>query len=173
MTLQATASHWVCNKACCSQLESDWKAYKDLKRQVQKECHKAHDTFVLKLIDDKNSNKQFWSYIKSKRNDQCGVPTLEKDKKIYTDNLNILNAHFSLVFTIDYSPVDNIPLLKGTPFPDLSPLHIEADGINSLLYYLNIQKAHGPDVFKWLSVNILQYCYRADKSTNFLLDKPY
>ena len=32
------------NKACSSQLESDWKAFKDLKRQVQRECCNAHDS---------------------------------------------------------------------------------------------------------------------------------
>ena len=104
---------------------------------------------ISKLIDDKNSNKRFWSYIKSKRNDQCGVPILVKDKKIYTDNLdkaNILNEHFSSVFTIDNSPVDNIPPVEGTPFPDISPLHIEADGIKSPnICNLNVQKSHGSD----------------------------
>ena len=49
------------------------------------------------------------------------------------------------VFTIDNSPTDQIPPLEGRPFPDISSLHIEADDINSLLYNLNTQKAHGPD----------------------------
>ena len=111
--------------------------------QVQRECCKAHDSYVSKLIDNKklSGNKQFWSYIKSKRNDQCGIPTLEKDKKIYIDNLdkaNILNDHFSSVFTIDNSSADEIPPLEGRPFPDISPPHIEADGIKPLLYNLNV-----------------------------------
>ena len=92
------------------------------------------------------------SYIKSKRNDQCGIhiPTLEKGEKIYTDNLdkaNILNEHFSSVFTIDNSPANNIPPLEGTPFPDIPPLHIEADGIKPLLCN---------QVIKWLAIWQLQ-----------------
>ena len=34
---------------------------------------------------------------------------------------------------------------KGKPFPNIPPLHIEADGIKPLLYDPNTQKAHGPD----------------------------
>ena len=70
-----------------------------MKRQVQRECR---DSYVSKLINDNNSagNKRFWSYFKSKHNDQSGIPTLVKDNKTYTDNVdkaNILNDHFSSV----------------------------------------------------------------------------
>ena len=48
------------NKAYSSHLESDWKGYKELKRQVQREYHRAHDNYVSKLIDGNNlsGNKQ-------------------------------------------------------------------------------------------------------------------
>ena len=72
------------NKARTSCLESDWIAYRDIKKQVQRECRKAHNTYVSKLIDEKNLSgntlKCFWSYIKSKRNDQCEIPSLENLK---------------------------------------------------------------------------------------------
>jgi len=138
------------NKARTSQLESDWKAYKDLKHQVQRECRIAHDSYVSKLINNNIStgNKRFWTYIKSKRIDQYGIPTLEKDNKTYTDNVdkaNILNNHFSSVFTIDNSPADQLPALESSPFPDIPSLHIDADGIIPLLSGLNANKSHGPD----------------------------
>jgi len=58
-------------QAHTSQLESDWKAYKDLKHQIQRECHTAPDSYVSKLINNNisTSNKRFWTYIKSKRTD--------------------------------------------------------------------------------------------------------
>ena len=31
------------NKAKSTQLQSDWSAYKDIKKQVQRECRRAHD----------------------------------------------------------------------------------------------------------------------------------
>ena len=68
------------NKAHSSQLASDWKAFKDLKLQVQRECCNAHDSYVSKLINDNNSagNKRFWSHIKSKRNTSPGYLFLKK-----------------------------------------------------------------------------------------------
>ena len=103
-----------------------------------------------KLINDDNlaGNKRFWSYIKSKPNNQSGIPTLEKDNKTYTDNVdkaNILNDHFSSVFTIDNSSIDQMPLLDSSPLPNIPPLYIEAEGIKRLLNNLNVHKSHGPD----------------------------
>jgi len=41
----------------------------------------------VKLIssDSKNGNKKFWSYIKSKRSDHCGISSLEKNHQVVTD----------------------------------------------------------------------------------------
>ena len=105
---------------------------------------------VSKLINNNNSvgNKRFWSYIKYKHSDQSGIPTLETDNKTYTDNVNkakILNDHFSSVFTIDNSSIDQMSLLDSSPFPDIPPLHIEAEGIKRHLNNLNVYKSHGPD----------------------------
>jgi len=48
------------NKARRSQLQSDWLAYKELKKQVQRECRKAHDKYVSNLInsDNERANKK-------------------------------------------------------------------------------------------------------------------
>ena len=136
------------NKASISCLESDWKAYKDLKKQVQRECRKAHNAYVSKLIDSNgsSSNKRFWSYIKSKRNDQCEIPSLEKNSQIYTQNAdkaNLLNDHFSSVFTKSSIPSDQIPSLENNP--DITPLLIEENGVRLLLQNLDSHKAQGPD----------------------------
>ena len=57
------------------------------------------------------------------------------------DEANILNDHFSSVFTINNSSIDQMPLLDSS-FP---PLYIEAEGIERLLNKLNVHKSHGPD----------------------------
>ena len=138
------------NKARISFLESDWKAYRDLKKQVQRECRKAHNAYVSKLIDSNgsSSNKRFWSYIKSKRNDQCEIPSLEKKNQIYTQNAdkaNLLNDHFSSVFTKSNIPSDQIPSLENNPYPVITPLLIEENSVRLLLQNLDSHKAQGPD----------------------------
>ena len=110
------------NKARASQLQSDWSAYKEIKKQVQRECRKAHDKYVSHIInlDNTHSNKKFWSYIKSKKSEQYGIPTLEKDRQLITDNLskaNILNDQFSIVFTLLIQHAETIYLcLKSLSF---------------------------------------------------------
>ena len=93
-------------------------------------------------------SKKFWSYIKSKRNEQSGVSSLEKHNELFTDNLakaNILNEQFSSVFTIDNSEVDSVPSLDGPSYPGISPIQIDCDGISHLLQEQNPHKASGPD----------------------------
>ena len=51
----------------------------------------------------------------------------------------------SSVFTIDNSPIDQMPLLDSSTLPDIPPLYIEAEGIKHLLNNLNVHKSHGPD----------------------------
>ena len=138
------------NEARISCPESDWKAYRDLKKQVQRECCKAHNAYVSKLTDSNgsSSNKRFWSYIKSKRNDQCEIPSLEKNNQIYTQNAdkaNLLNDHFSSVFTKSSIPSDQIPSLENSHYPDITPLLIEENGVRLLLQNLDSHKAQGPD----------------------------
>ena len=96
------------NKARQSSLPSDWDIYRNFKSYIQKECRRAHDSYVSNLFSSTKSdnNKRFWSYIKSKRNEQCGVPTLECNNQLFTDNVtkaNILNDHFSSVFVANLS----------------------------------------------------------------------
>jgi len=119
------------NKARTSQLQSDWSAYNEVKKQIQRESKKAHDKHVSDIInpDNKHSNKKFWSYIKSKKkNGQYSIPTLEKNHQRITDNLckaNILNDQFSSVYTINDNCKENIPTPKVVYFPMIQPLHID------------------------------------------------
>ena len=62
--------------------------------------------------------KQFWSYIKSLKQDYSGVSSLKHNGKIVTDSIGkaeVLNTQFQSVFTQD---PDGDPPSKGTsPHP--------------------------------------------------------
>ena len=153
------------NKARLSNCETDWSAYKEIKKLVQRESHKAHDSYISTLInsDDSgcsNNNKRLWSYIKSKRKDQCGIPSLEKDNQTITDSFckaSILNDQFQSVFT-DTNSTPTVPL-EGNTFPHIPPINITTEGVLQLLQELDPHKASGPDgipskFLKETSVNI-------------------
>ena len=91
---------------------------------MQRECRKAHDKYVSNII---NPDTKFWSYIKSKRSEHCGISSLEKNQQVVTDNLakaNILNDKFTSIFTIDNDDSDQIPALKVPPSPTIQHIHI-------------------------------------------------
>ena len=153
------------NKARLSNCETDWSVYKEIKKLVQRESRKAHDSYISTLInsDDSgcsNNNKRLWNYIKSKRKDQCGIPSLEKDNQTITDGFckaSILNDQFQSVFT-DTNSTPTVPL-EGNTFPHIPPINITTEGVLQLLQELDPHKASGPDgipskFLKETSVNI-------------------
>jgi len=60
------------------------------------------------------------------------------------DKANVLNEHFSSVFTKPIILAEHISL-EGHPYPDITPLIVEANGIKHLLHNLDPHKAQGPD----------------------------
>lgn len=59
--------------------------------------HKIHEPY-------ENGKKRNFCHVKSLRVDRCGVPVLIKDEIKHTTNqakANVLNHHFSSVFTHD------------------------------------------------------------------------
>ena len=118
-------------------------AYHKLKKAVQYKCHKVHDRYVADLLSPNNgyTNKHFWTYIKGKRNEQCGVPSLMKNHQTFSDNVskaNILNNQFSSVFTTDN---DCSSVLEGNSYPDISAIRIDTQGVINLLHNLDPHKA--------------------------------
>ena len=71
-----------------------------------------------------------WSYIKSQRQDHCGVAPLKVDGVVYNDSLDkakILNNCFTSVFT----PIttDTPPLMNEPPTPDIEPIQVDTNGV--------------------------------------------
>ena len=65
---------------------------------------------------------------------------------MFTDNFdkaNILNEPFTSVYTIEDDCSKHLQTLKVPYFPTIPPLHIEAQGIYTLLSELEFYKADG------------------------------
>ena len=135
------------NLARRTNTDENWRAYYNLKKEVQKLCRSSHNNYVLSLLDSHNKcTKKFWKYINSMRKDQVSINTLQVDGKPYSDSsskADILNNCFSSVFNKDdRSPLPNI---NSEPVPNILQITVEVDGVYNLLTNLDTHKATGPD----------------------------
>ena len=126
-----------------------WKDYKLLKKEMQKECRKAHNNYMHKIIYEPYQNgrkKKFFQHIKSLRRESKEIPTLEKDgRECSTDfaKANILNEYFYSVFIQDDDSA--LPNMGNILYPDMPTIEIETSGIVKLLSEIDPYKATGPD----------------------------
>ena len=136
------------NRAKALNTPEAWTKYKELKQLTQRQCCKAYYNFTTNLTDaNKSGNiKKFWSFIKSKRKDQCKVLPLVYNGVTHTDNLtkaNILNNQSTSVFT--NKNAEYIPKLQGVPYSTIQSIQIHQDGVIQLMQQLDYSKAYGPD----------------------------
>ena len=99
------------NRARKSNSQADWKKFKDLRKATKKRLTLAHDKYLLDLLktDDMDfetrkptMTKRFWTYIRSKRQDNVGVAPLEINDDVVSDSreeANLLSNYFKSVFT--------------------------------------------------------------------------
>ena len=127
------------NKARLTGLAEDWETYKKLKRYTQQQCKEAYDSYVNSIVSPESSNnpKRFWSFIKSKRTDYCGVGALQHNGCTYSDN------YTKSVFTVNDSL--NTPMSSTSLFPDIPAISVTLNGVIKLLQNLKPYKASGPD----------------------------
>ena len=109
---------------------------------------KAHVNYINDVVGNSLSSdgKRFWTYIKSKRKESTGIPTLRTDKGVHFTiqaKANALNSQFSSVFTRD----DEVqPPNKGpSPYLPINDLIIDEEGVLKQLEGLKTNKASGPD----------------------------
>jgi len=66
-----------------------WSAHKEIKKLTsQRECCKAHDSYISNLIDSddgssNDNNKRLWSYIKSKTEERSMWDTFIRERQLY------------------------------------------------------------------------------------------
>ena len=123
--------------------------YTRFNKLVNSQVEEAYWNHVNNLFDsqatDKENKKNLFKFIKSKKKDQHGIPTLKHHGELISDSkpkANLLNEYFSSMFT---SSDQAIPDKGISPYPSMSDINITANGVNKLLSDLRTNKAHGPD----------------------------
>ena len=125
-----------------------WDQYKAVKKDCQKECRRAHSDYVNVMFSDDFQNKKLWSYIKSKRQENCGISDLRNDQNdLIQDPLgkaDLLNNQFSSVFS-DPTPKIKTSLPKHSQLPEMQKIKVTRVGVLKLLLNIKENKATGPD----------------------------
>ena len=89
-----------------------------------------------------------WSYKKSQRRDNIGIPPLLNEKgelcEDAEDKAKILSRQYTSVFTQD-NPLEPVPDVPYS-LPSMPDINIEENGILKLLKEVNVYKAIGPDL---------------------------
>ena len=126
----------------------DWANFRKFRNSVAKTIISSHKNYINNIIGSNlvENPKCFWSYVRLKRTDNIGVPTLKTGTKVCNsdiDKAEALNDHFHSVFSIHNR---KITLFDGvSPFESIPSLSIDACGVLSQLRQLNPNKAQGPD----------------------------
>ena len=110
------------------------------------ETRNAHRSYISSICSD--SPKRFWSYIKSLKVDNIGIPTLNNNNKLESDKrlkAEILNSQFKSVFTQEHV---HLPQEPSTNIPPMSDIIITTEGVAKLLHGLNPNKATGLMIYQ-------------------------
>ena len=137
-------------------------------KHTQKICKEAYEAYINSIVatGPENNPKRFWSFVKARRTDHCGVAPLNEDGSVYSDSVaksNILNKYFNSVYTEEL--FHNMPTMVENDYPDMPEIVITLQGVVSLLQKLKPFKACGPDqipnhILKKLPRRLhLYYCY--------------
>ena len=136
--------------------------YLQLRHEAQKQERLAYKHYTDSIFDLNSSNepdnkssalKRFWTFIKSKRKDSCGVSPLRKNGTLISDakgKADVLNQQYSSVFTKSAS--NTVPLVEPSPYEDARDIVVNAEGVHKILKGLNPNKACGPDKIPLRSV---------------------
>ena len=110
----------------------------------------AHETYLKDIFTSETHRltKKAWSYIKSQRRDNIGIPPLLNEKgelcEDAEDKAEILSRQYTSVFTQD-NPLEPVPDVPYS-LPSMPDINIEENGILKLLKDVNVYKVIGPDL---------------------------
>ncbi len=91
--------------------------------------------------------KNFWRFIKAKRQDDAGISPLTHNGTTVSDSkgkATILNTQFKSVFTTEQ--LTDLPSMAESPYPEVQHIRISEEGVLKQLKQINITKATGPDL---------------------------
>ncbi|XP_066931168.1 uncharacterized protein [Clytia hemisphaerica] len=105
---------------------ADWNKYIKAAKKARLTCKQTCDKFINDnfLSEHKSNPKKFYSYIKSKKQDNIGITSLLSNGNTFTDDTQIakiLNNQFLSVFSEDDG---RTPDIKGNTCPPISELEI-------------------------------------------------
>ena len=131
-----------------SGLTKDKQKYRKFQKMLKTELRKAQDEYIGSTLDFdlKEKPKKFWSYIKSKKQDQVGVPPLNVNGSVKTDSASkaeILSTHFRQIFTQE--DLSSMPRKDCSDTPQMDSVVFKSAGVEHLLKNLDSKKANGPD----------------------------
>ena len=109
---------------------------------------RRQDQYITNSLDCalKEKPKKFWSYIKSKKHDQIGIPPLNGNGKVLTDSTSkaeVLSNHFQQILTKE--DLSSIPSIGCSVIPAMEWVILNIEGIINLLKNLDSKKASGTD----------------------------
>ena len=114
--------------------------------QLASPRHETRD--IIAMSETHRLTKKAWSYIKSQRRDNIGIPPLLNEKgelcEDAEDKAEILSRQYTSVFTQD-NPLEPVPDVPYS-LPSMPDINIEENGILKLLKEVNVYKAIGPDL---------------------------
>ena len=137
-------------KARITNKAADWKRSKELDKETKIQLKEAHETYLKDIFTSETHRltKKAWSYIKSQRRDNIGIPPLLNEKgelcEDAEDKAEILSRQYTSVFTQD-NPLEPVPDVPYS-LPSMPDINIEENGILKLLKEVNVYKAIGPDL---------------------------
>ena len=130
----------------------NWDEYHQFQKEIKKEMRQAEWQHIENKITEgfeSNNTKPFWSYVKSKRQDNIGVAPLDEDGTLHSesaDKARILLKQFKSVFTPQDDSDQEMPHVDSNNIKStLSSIAITETGVAKLLRGVNPSKASGPD----------------------------
>ena len=136
-----------------------WEEFRKHQRRTTAALRSARMDYINNILVEgmaTNDNKPFWKYIKSQRQENCGVAPLKSDGQLHSDackKAEILNDQFASVFTNDNQDKFADTVLEGPSIPSISDIKVSIVGVLKMLRNLNVKKAGGPD---YLSCRLLK-----------------
>jgi hypothetical protein len=136
-------------KARKTKKPKDRERYRKLKAQAQRTSRQAYDNYFHDIISPEQTEnpKRFWSFTKSKKQDNSGVAPLRGNAGlIYSDSNNkadILNTQFKSAYTQEDQ--SSLPDLGQSSTPSMPDISISFKGVHKLLSELKIHETAGPD----------------------------
>ena len=128
---------------------SDWDQFKSFRKEVQKKIRTSYWSYTNQMLNDPDDKhkKNFWRFIKAKRQDDAGISPLTHNGTTVSDSkgkATILNTQFKSVFTTEQ--LTDLPSMAESPYPEVQHIRISEEGVLKQLKQINITKATGPDL---------------------------